>query len=178
MVRYDGYFFAQELGGWNLLSKIKVSSSGKPWYLHSMASFVEQWHGGGFGDLRWGLFGPSCVEQVGGTDGWTQTTTATFSTSYGPDDPTNCFAMVVSDGPVQQWGMGVGVSLPQTPPGTVLVVRPSPYELPPALRQYSDLRSSGRLPRGCATTSCPDALQDIRSAIVSGFGNLARFFHP
>merc|ERR1719277_1029993 len=106
MARYDGYFHALELGGWVLLGKVLVQEAGRPWYLHKLHSFVEQWEPESPEDKRWASFGPSFVEEAGTTDSWRQITTARFShTSGGYEDLTHVNANVAGYG---QWGMGIG----------------------------------------------------------------------
>lgn len=150
-VRYDGYLYAAELGGWVLLSKILVPRAGKAWQLQQMSSFVEQWTAESYDDHRWGSFGASFVEGASGA--WQQITSATFKHTYGAnEDSTHVSAAVTDDG--LRWGMGAGGTVQKdTAHGTTLHVSPS-GGYPTELSEYIRLRSSGLLESGCEGGTC------------------------
>jgi len=165
-VRYDGYFHAPELGGWVLISKIQVSVGSKPWYLHSMGSFVEQWDTRSSEDVRWGRFGPGFVEAAGAQDVWTQITRATFSHTVGAaEDTTHVHANVTNYG--TQWGMGIGGDLVK---GVVQNTVFDVYQysgVPQDLLHFSTLRQSGQLPTGCLGGTCTGTL--VKHVIQEAF---------
>jgi len=80
-VRYTGYFHdgRSGKGGWRLISRIEVSTAGKPWWIHSASSFVEQWTRENSLDTRAALFGPSYMSEKGDAADFKQTKTARFS---------------------------------------------------------------------------------------------------
>jgi len=155
-VLYEGYFYAPELGGWKLLSKLRVPVGNRPWYIHSMGSFVEQWDTSSSDDVRWARYGPAFVE--GNYYGsWTQITRATWSHTMGANENQNHV-----DGKVtnygRQWGMGIGGSTVKTLwSGTTLEIT-TPSMVPPELVTFNTLRSSGQLPTGCAGGTCTSTL--------------------
>jgi len=107
-VRYEGYFFADEFGGWVLLSKIKVSTGTLDWHIHGMFSFVEQWKLDSSHDARWARVGPTFVRGENQYDTWTQVTSATYSHTddASTEDTTHVNANVTSGG--GRWAFGIG----------------------------------------------------------------------
>jgi len=151
-VRLDGYLHAPELGGWRLLSKLRVSVGAKPWYLHGMFSFVEQWDERSGEDVRWGRFGGAFVEAGGRPGNWTQMRRAAFRhTSATGEDTSHVYANVTDNG--RRWGLGIGGALQKdVAQGTTLEVLEQIFPL--ELEVFTELRRTGRLPIGCAGGTC------------------------
>jgi hypothetical protein len=63
-VQYSGFFYADAIGGWMFLSKVEISTGGKPWWHGGMMSSVEQVAPENTFDERKGLFGPSFMSDL------------------------------------------------------------------------------------------------------------------
>mmetsp|Transcript_67397 Transcript_67397/g.219562 ORF Transcript_67397/g.219562 Transcript_67397/m.219562 type:complete len:504 (-) Transcript_67397:150-1661(-) len=149
---YSGYFHAEELGGWVLLSKIKVCTGSDPWHIAGMYSFTEQWTTRDYAEERWQMLGPSYVEYKEGFDGWSQITQATFSyTSGSNENNENVNANVTIGG--KRWGLGIGGKVQKGEAYKTLKVNPEPT-IPSQLKLFECLQANGTLPTGCAGGTC------------------------
>ena len=106
-VRFDGYFHAEELGGWVLAGKLRVNSGSNHRRLYRMYSFVEQWTEGGEEEAGFALFGPMFVETYA-QPGFTEVMEATFSHPLA-QDASSFDGRVTEDG--ARLGVGVGGDL-------------------------------------------------------------------
>lgn len=157
VVRYDGYFHAPELGGWQLLAKIKVHIGNNPWYLHNLYSFVEQWDEESFKRTRWARFGPSFVEDDKTPGKWTQITSASFShTDAEGEVLAHLHAEITGDS--NQWGLGMGKPFSTSVAKGMVLTVDGASALPTTLVEFGDLRDNGKLPRGCDGKTCFDTL--------------------
>jgi len=148
---YSGYFHAEELGGWVLLSKIKVCTGSDPWHIAGMYSFSEQWSTRDYAEERWQMLGPSYVEYKEGFDGWSQITQATFSYTFGDNENNeNVNANVTGGG--KQWGLGIGGKVQKGEAEKTLKVNES--HIPSQLKLFEFLQANGTLPTGCAGGTC------------------------
>jgi len=157
-MRFEGYFHAYELGGWVLVSKIRVNLGGRMPRLDGLYSFVEQWSDRSSEDVRWGRYGPMFLEAAAAPNRWTQVTEATFSHSTGVAqsgtvaDPTHIHANVTNGG--TQWGMGIGGNLVRGVAYGDRLTLSAGLGQPADLQQFQALRSSGHLPGGCTGGTC------------------------
>jgi len=162
VARYDGYFWAKELGGWVLLAKIEAAIGDTPWTLQDMYSFVEQVDVPVHVDTPmdhpasiWGRLGPSFIEPEPSAGQWGQVCAASlvFGSVEGETFPTTPFHANITASGIQ-WGIGIdGPALARMPQGATLQVSHL-QTLPENLDEFVTLRETGQLPTGCAGSTC------------------------
>ena len=151
-VRFDGYFFAGELGGWQLLGKIRVSKGKSDARIYQMYSFVEQWSERNFKDVRFARFGPAMVEMATQPGQWHQLMEASWRHTD-LEDTRRVAGNVTHGGTL--WGMGMGGDLVKNiQSGTVLKLTvPWPGPIQP-LAEFQQARNGNALPAGCLGGTC------------------------
>jgi len=167
-VRYEGWFHAEELHGWRLISKIEVRRGTRPWSISGMYSFTEQWSTREYGEARWQKLGPSFVRYASssapsdGDEGgnetargappvWSQIREATFDQTRGQEENTeNVNANVTNHG--KQWGLGIGGHVSNSE--NKLLQVDAAEGLPEQLTEFDELERTGKLPHGCEGHTC------------------------
>jgi len=151
-VRLEGYFHAEELGGWILLSKIEVRTGQLPWHLRNLYSFTEQWTARQFGESRWAKLGPSFAQWSSSAGEWSQVRTARLAfKKAGTEDDAHVNANVTNEG--RQWGLGIGGGVGRGASQEALTVKAQPA-LPDDLQKWDTLVAEGVMPTGCAGYTC------------------------
>jgi len=153
-VRYDGYIWGEELGGWQLVSKIEVRRGAQPWDINRMYSFTEQWTTRDFGESRWQKLGPSFVQFDSGKDGdliWTQIRHATFSHTVGQAENTEHVNANVTNNDTQ-WGLGVGGNVSEGKVKVLIVDQAD--DIPEQINKFDELMRNKELPGGCEGQTC------------------------
>jgi len=158
-MRFEGYFHAYELGGWVLVSKIRVNLGHRTPRLDGLYSFVEQWSDRSSEDVRWGRYGPMFLEAAAVPNSWSQVMEATFTHVIGstgangyPADSTHIHANVTNGG--TQWGLGIGGNLVKGVNFGDTLSLSAGMGQPADLQQFQALRSGGQLPGGCMGGTC------------------------
>jgi len=151
MAMYEGYFYAEELGGWVLMSKLQVLRNGMPWGIDRMYSFTEQWSTADFGVARWAQLGPSFVQFSDGAGEWTQVRSAMFSkTSADSEHGESVDANLTDHG--REWGLGMGGETGAGVAKSLMVNAVNDF--PIELDVWNDLVKDDKLPDGCKGGTC------------------------
>jgi len=154
----EGYFYATELGGWILMSKIEaLPPVGKSWTIEGMYSFVEQFTSRDFEEARWANYGPSFFHHLGDrSDDWHPVREAMFYEGKAESEVKgNANANISGDA----FGLGIGGQVGRYG-GSTLVVDP-PKEIPNALIDFLFTEKKKKLPNGCKGGTCSSSYGDL-----------------
>lgn len=167
-IRYEGYFWAGELAGWILMSKLSAPVGHRShWSLDGLYSFVEQWEALSGEDDRFCRIGPMFVENEGRPDVWTQVTSATFTLAASGNEMTTHVHGNVTGTYGHQWGFGIGGSLQRNIQDGAQLTVAGGVSQPSCLVQWRQMRQNNALPTGCLGGTC--TLTAITQFFLSAF---------